>query len=83
MLERLTNGTILKERYQVADVVGQGGMGNVYQAEDMRLPGRQCAIKEVRPEPNASPETHRQEQAQFLREASLLAQLDHPNLPKN
>ncbi len=82
MLERLKNGTILKDRYKVAEVVGQGGMGNVYQAEDLRLPGRQCAIKEVQPEPNASPETHRQEQAQFLREASLLAQLDHPNLPK-
>ncbi|MCI0580997.1 MAG: serine/threonine protein kinase [Chloroflexi bacterium] len=57
-------------------------MGNVYRAEDLRLPGRLCAIKEVRPEPGASPEIRRQAQSQFLREASLLAQLDHPNLPK-
>jgi serine/threonine-protein kinase len=57
-------------------------MGNVYLAEDLRLPGRLCAIKEVQPESNASPEARRQEHNQFLREASLLAQLDHPNLPK-
>jgi serine/threonine-protein kinase len=57
-------------------------MGKVYLAEDLRLPGRLCAIKEVRPEINATKEERQQEQAQFLREASLLAQLDHPNLPK-
>ncbi len=57
-------------------------MGNVYQAEDLRLPGRLCAIKEVQPELNATQEMREQEQAQFLREASLLARLDHPNLPK-
>lgn len=72
----------MHERYKITDVVGRGGMGNVYRAEDLRLPGRLCAIKEVQPEANASPEARLQEQSQFLREASLLAQLDHPNLPK-
>jgi len=73
---------VLRERYKLREIVGRGGMGKVYLAEDLRLPGRLCAIKEVRPEPNASPTEREQEQAQFLREASLLAQLDHPNLPK-
>ena len=72
----------MRERYKITDVVGRGGMGNVYRAEDLRLPGRLCAIKEVQPEANISPEASLQEQSQFLREASLLAQLDHPNLPK-
>ena len=54
----------------------------MYRAEDLRLPGRLCAIKEVKPEATATPEMRKQEQSQFLREASLLAQLDHPNLPK-
>ncbi len=82
MIQRLKDGTILRGRYRVNNIVGQGGMGNVYQAEDLRLPGRLCAIKEVQPEPNATADVRKQEQAQFLREASLLARLDHPNLPK-
>ena len=82
MIKRLKDGTILRGRYRVNNIVGQGGMGNVYQAEDLRLPGRLCAIKEVQPEPNATADIRKQEQAQFLREASLLARLDHPNLPK-
>lgn len=57
-------------------------MGSVYRAEDLRLPGRLCAIKEVIPDPHSSPEMREQSHQQFLQEASILAQLDHPNLPK-
>lgn len=82
MLAPHTSNTILRERYRVTNIVGQGGMGNVYRAEDLRLPGRLCAIKEVRPDASLSPELRAQAQSQFLQEASILAQLDHPNLPK-
>lgn len=74
--------TILRKRYRLTNIVGQGGMGSIYRAEDLRLPGRLCAIKEVRPDPNLSAELQEQAQGQFLQEASILAQLDHPNLPK-
>ena len=57
-------------------------MGAVYRAEDLRLEGRICAVKEVRPDPDATPEALTQAQEQFHREASILARLDHPNLPK-
>jgi serine/threonine-protein kinase len=57
-------------------------MGAIYQAEDTRLEGRLCALKETISEPNAPPERLEQTQAQFHREASVLARLDHPNLPK-
>lgn len=57
-------------------------MGSIYRAEDLRLPGRLCAVKEVQPESGASPEIRQQAQEQFLQEASILARLDHPNLPK-
>ncbi|MGD2105071.1 MAG: serine/threonine-protein kinase [Anaerolineae bacterium] len=63
-------------------VVGQGGMGAVYRAEDLRLEGRICAVKEVRPDPDATPTTLDQAREQFHREATTLARLDHPNLPK-
>ncbi len=82
MLPPLSPGTILRNRYTITEIVGQGGMGSVYKTMDKRLPGRLCAIKEVQPDPNASAEMIAQAQAQFLQEASILAQLDHPNLPK-
>ncbi len=54
----------------------------MYRAEDLRLEGRICAIKEVCPDPDATPEALAQSQEQFRREAFTLARLDHPNLPK-
>lgn len=82
MLPPLPAGTILRQRYKITNMVGQGGMGSIYRAEDLRLPGRLCAIKEVQPETGAAPEVQAQAQEQFLQEASILARLDHPNLPK-
>src|SRR5689334_15698921 len=57
-------------------------MGSIYLADDTRLKGRQCALKEVEYD-HALPENIRDEaREQFLREATILARLDHPNLPK-
>jgi eukaryotic-like serine/threonine-protein kinase len=78
----LSPETILWSRYRILDLVGQGGMGAIYQAEDLRLEGRLCAVKEVFLDPNASKENQEQIKASFHREASVLARLDHPNLPK-
>jgi serine/threonine protein kinase len=75
-------GAVLRDRYKIIDLVGQGGMGAIYRAEDLRLAGRYCAIKEVQPEPRASSSVLAQAREQFYREASTLARLDHPNLPK-
>ncbi|HSJ55128.1 MAG TPA: serine/threonine-protein kinase [Anaerolineae bacterium] len=82
MQEWLLPGTVLRNRYEILGLIGQGGMGAVYQAADRRLPGRRCAIKEVWPLPGTSAERLAQTRQQFLREASTLARLDHPNLPK-
>lgn len=57
-------------------------MGAVYRANDLRLEGRVCALKEVHPDPDATPEALAQAVEQFRREAYTLARLDHPNLPK-
>jgi len=82
MAKLLDAQTILKDRYRVAGPIGQGGMGAVYQAEDTLLTGRVCAIKEIAPDPDLDTSTLTQMQEQFRREASVLARLDHPNLPK-
>lgn len=78
----LTAGATLRNRYRIINPIGQGGMGSVYLAEDLRLEGRKCALKAVRIDPNASGEAVEQLQHQFRHEASILARLDHPNLPK-
>jgi serine/threonine-protein kinase len=57
-------------------------MGATYRAADLRLQGRFCAVKEALPDPDASPDELRQSREQFYQEASTLARLDHPNLPK-
>jgi serine/threonine-protein kinase len=57
-------------------------MGATYRAEDLRLEGRFCAVKEALPDPDALPQELKQSRDQFYREASTLARLDHPNLPK-
>lgn len=57
-------------------------MGSVYRAEDLRLSGRYCAIKEIQIDLNATDSQREQAREQFHREASTLARLDHPNLPK-
>ncbi len=78
----LKSGLVLRERYRIRRIIGQGGMGSVYLADDMRLEGRLCAIKEIYHDPILTEEMLKQSRDQFLREATVLARLDHPNLPK-
>lgn len=78
----LETGGVLRERYRIKEFISRGGMGSIYLAEDLRLEGRLCAVKEVRLDTSLSEETLSQTRSQFLREATVLARLDHPNLPK-
>lgn len=82
MYQGLEPGTLLRQRYEILSLIGQGGMGAVYKAADRRLPGRLCAVKEIWTAAGITAETLAQGREQFLREASTLARLDHPNLPK-
>jgi len=75
-------GAVLRNRYRIQAPIGRGGMGSVYLAEDMRLEGRRCAVKAVHFDAALQPELVAEMQRQFSREASVLARLDHPNLPK-
>jgi serine/threonine protein kinase len=82
MPDALSTGTMLRERYRVVSLIGQGGMGAVYLTEDTRLTGRRCAVKEIHLPPGMTPAAEAQAREQFHREASVLARLDHPHLPK-
>jgi eukaryotic-like serine/threonine-protein kinase len=78
----LKAGEVLRGRYRISRIIGQGGMGSIYLSDDLRLEGRQCALKEVEHDRSLSTEMLKQTREQFFREATVLARLDHPNLPK-
>src|SRR5574338_785321 len=78
----LKDGEVLRGRYKIRRIIGQGGMGRIYLADDLRLEGRLCALKEVEHDRSLPVDLLREAREQFLREATVLARLDHPNLPK-
>jgi serine/threonine-protein kinase len=81
-MEPLRSGEILRGRYRIRECIGKGGMGSIYLADDLRLEGRLCALKVVEHDRHVPPKVLRETRQQFLREATVLARLDHPNLPK-
>ncbi len=82
MITPLKTGETLRGRYRIRRIIGQGGMGCIYLADDLRLEGRQCALKEVEHDKTLAKNLIKEARDQFLREATVLARLDHPNLPK-
>ena len=69
-------GAVLSGSYQVICLVGEGGMGRVYEARHVRLPGKRFAIKLLLDE-----FAHQADiLARFEREAQSAATIDHPNV---
>src|SRR5579885_1869825 len=76
----LSGGTLLQKRYLIQKLIGGGGMGVVYLAQDQRLANRSCAIKEM-VDHFIDPQQRREANEYFAREADTLAQLRHPSFP--
>lgn len=61
--------------------IGEGGMGEVYLAEQVSVGNRQVAVKVMRPDPGAyGPEAVEEAKRRFEREAATLGKLEHPNI---
>ncbi|WP_406381948.1 protein kinase domain-containing protein [Streptomyces sp. NBC_01618] len=76
------NGRVIGGRYQLATVLGQGGMGQVWTAYDQRL-DRRVAVKLLRPDRVTGPvgsEAADELRRRFVRECRVTAQVDHPGL---
>jgi serine/threonine protein kinase len=76
----LPSGTLLQKRYLIQKLIGGGGMGVVYLAQDQRLANRPCAIKEM-VDHIIDQAKRREANEYFAREADTLAQLRHPSIP--
>lgn len=68
-------GALLGGRYQLDQVIGRGGMAEVWRARDLRLE-RDVAVKRLRVDLASDPTF----QARFRREAQSAAGLNHPNI---
>src|SRR4051794_22487723 len=72
---RFPRGKVVRERYAVEELLGQGGFGAVYRVRDRRVKGNVFALKEI-----SDPNKHQREN--FLFEGEVLRRLDHPYLPR-
>src|SRR5579863_10277576 len=70
---RFPPGTVLAERYRVVGLLGQGGMGEVYRANDLVL-GQPVALKFL------PPKTDPQSLERFRAEVRIARQVSHPNV---
>lgn len=72
--ERL--GTLVAGRYRLRRIIGEGGMGAVFEA-DVIPSGQRVAVKLIKPEYASSQEVN----ARFVQEARAAASIGHPNIP--
>jgi len=81
MLKFLKNGMVLKNRYEIKRLINAGGMGSVYEISDREKNNTSCALKEMLPYSEVSPDNRDYMIRRFKTEAEILHKLRHPNLP--
>jgi serine/threonine-protein kinase len=74
-------GQVLGLRYRVIRELGQGGFGRTYLAEDSHRFHELCVLKEFAPQVQGSEALQKAEEL-FAREAGVLYQLQHPQIPR-
>jgi serine/threonine-protein kinase len=74
-------GTVIQNRYRILSILGQGGFGRTYLAEDQSRFNELCAIKELIPL-SAGDYALEKSKELFQREAQVLYQIKHPQIPQ-
>ncbi|MBC7476015.1 MAG: protein kinase [Candidatus Sericytochromatia bacterium] len=77
----LTPGTLLQSRYKITKLIGQGGMGAIYLADDTRFSNRVCVAKEML-DHFTDEEQRNIATSNFLREADMLSSMHHDGIPE-
>ncbi len=78
----LVTGVLLDKRYEIKNIIKKGGMGTIYLAIDRRFQDSPCVVKEMLSKDNVTEENKRQYMIeQFKKEAKILHDLRHSNLP--
>ncbi|MGF1460551.1 MAG: protein kinase [Leptolyngbyaceae cyanobacterium] len=81
MYPPLPFGTVLQSRYKIAKLLGQGGFGRTYLAEDTGRFNEPCAVKEFLPQQDEDHFSSKSTEL-FQREAAILYQIQHPQIPQ-
>ena len=74
-------GTLLQNRYRLLNILGQGGFGRTYLVEDLGRFQERCALKELIPM-QSGPYVLEKSKELFQREAAILYQIAHPQIPQ-
>ncbi|WP_414584734.1 protein kinase domain-containing protein [Scytonema sp. PCC 10023] len=77
----ITADTVLQNRYRITQTLGQGGFGRTYLAQDQRRFNELCAIKELIPTVTGGYAWEKAKEL-FEREAAILYQIQHPQVPQ-
>lgn len=81
MVPPLPLGSLLRQRYLVQAILGQGGFGRTYLATDQERFDERCVLKEFFV-PYQDEALTNKSQSLFQREASTLYQIQHPQVPR-
>jgi serine/threonine protein kinase len=81
MVPPLPSGTVLRQRYLIQQVLGQGGFGRTYLALDQERFNEPCVLKEFIV-PYHDGTLIEKSKILFHREASTLYQIQHPQIPR-
>ena len=76
----LPSGETIVNRYQIISQLGHGGFGRTYVAEDLLHSKQKCVVKEFAPQVEKKEDLNKAKEL-FEREAKVLRQLQHPQIP--
>ncbi len=71
----------MQNRYRLVKLLGQGGFGRTYLAEDLGRFSERCALKEFIPSQSGDYALEKSKEL-FQREAAILYQIQHPQIPQ-